>query len=219
LFDKEVQDMAKGILGKKIGMTQIFSPEGKAVPVTVIEAGPCVVVQKKAVPTDGYEAIQLGFGEKKERLVNQPMKGHFNKAGVKPYRFLHELRVSAGDDFTLGQEIKADVFSEGEWVDVTGTSKGKGFAGVIKRWNFNRASMTHGSMYHRRPGSLGATDPARVFKGRKMPGRLGHVQVTIQGLQVVKVDAVRNLLLVKGAIPGANGGYVVVKKTVKRAKQ
>jgi large subunit ribosomal protein L3 len=211
--------MAKGILGKKIGMTQIFSPEGKAVPVTVIEAGPCVVVQKKAVPTDGYEAIQLGFDAKKERLVNRPMKGHFNKAGVKPYRFLHELRVAADDDFAVGQEINADVFSEGEWVDVTGTSKGKGFAGVIKRWNFNRAAMTHGSMYHRRPGSLGATDPARVFKGRKMPGRMGHQQVTIQGLQVVRVDAGRNLLLIKGAIPGANGGYVVVKKTVKRAKQ
>jgi large subunit ribosomal protein L3 len=211
--------MAKGILGKKIGMTQIFSPEGKAVPVTVIEAGPCVIIQKKAVATDGYEAIQLGFGAKKERLVNKPMKGHFNKAGVKMCRFLHELKVAAGANYNLGQEIKADVFKEGDWVDVTGTSKGKGFAGVIKRWNFNRASMTHGSMYHRRPGSLGATDPARVFKGRKMPGRLGGERVTIQGLQVVKVDAERNLLLVKGAIPGANGGYVVIKSTVKRAKQ
>jgi large subunit ribosomal protein L3 len=211
--------MAKGILGKKIGMTQIFSPEGKAIPVTVIEAGPCVIIQKKTVATDGYEAIQLGFGAKKERLVNKPLKGHFNKGGVKTCRFLHELKVAVGESYNLGQEIKADVFKEGDWVDVTGTSKGKGFAGVIKRWNFNRASMTHGSMYHRRPGSLGATDPARVFKGRKMPGRLGGERVTVQGLQVVKVDAERNLLLVKGAIPGANGGYIVVKSTVKRAKQ
>ncbi|HYH01875.1 MAG TPA: 50S ribosomal protein L3 [Bacillota bacterium] len=211
--------MAKGILGKKVGMTQIFTPEGKAVPVTVVEAGPCVVVQKKTVTTDGYEAIQLGFSEKKERLTNKPMKGHFSKANVKPFKFLHEIRVAADENYNLGQEIKADVFSEGEWVDVTGTTKGKGFAGVIKRWNFNRASMTHGSMYHRRPGSLGATDPARVFKGRKMPGRLGGDQVTTQGLQVVKVDPERNLLLIKGAIPGANGAFVVVKKTVKRAKQ
>jgi large subunit ribosomal protein L3 len=211
--------MAKGILGKKIGMTQIFSPEGKAVPVTVVEAGPCLVVQKKVVATDGYEAVQLGFCEKKERLVNKPMKGHFNKAGVKPYRFLHEIKVAADANLSLGQEIKADVFTEGEWVDVTGTSKGKGFAGVIKRWNFSRGPMGHGSMYHRRPGSLGATDPARVFKGRKMPGRMGNEQITIQGLQVVKVDAQRNLLLIKGAIPGANGAYVVIKTTVKRAKQ
>jgi large subunit ribosomal protein L3 len=211
--------MANGILGRKLGMTQIFSPQGRAVPVTVVEAGPCVVVQKKTVAIDGYDAIQLGFAEKKENLANKPMKGHFGKAGVKPHRFLHEMKIASVEQFNPGQEIKADIFKEGEWVDVTGTSKGKGFAGVIKRWNFNRASMTHGSMYHRRPGSLGATDPARVFKGRKMPGRLGGEQVTIQGLQVVKVDADRNLLLIKGAIPGANGAYVVVKKTVKRAKQ
>lgn len=211
--------MAKGILGKKIGMTQVFTPEGRAVPVTVVEAGPCVVVQKKTATTDGYDAIQLGFSEKKEHLVNKPMKGHFSKASVKPRRFLHEIKLAADDNYSLGQEVKADIFSEGEWVDVTGTSKGKGFAGVIKRWNFNRAPMAHGSMYHRRPGSLGATDPARVFKGRKMPGRLGGDQTTIQGLQVVKVDPERNLLLIKGAIPGANGAFVVVKKTVKRAKQ
>lgn len=211
--------MAKGILGKKIGMTQIFSPEGRAVPVTVVQAGPCVVVQKKTMATDGYEAIQLGFDEKKERLTNKPMKGHFKKAGVKAYRFLREVEVSPGENYDLGQELKADIFSEGEWVDVTGTSKGKGFAGVIKRWNFNRAPMMHGSMYHRRPGSLNATDPARVFKGRKLPGRLGGERTTIQGLQVAKVDADRNLLLIKGAIPGANGAYVMVKKTVKRAKQ
>lgn len=210
--------MAKGILGRKVGMTQIFNPEGQAIPVTVIEAGPCVIIQKKSVATDGYEAIQLGFAEKKEHLVNKPMKGHFNKAGVKPLRFIHEIRVDSGENYDLGQEIKADVFHEGEFVDVTGTSKGKGFAGVIKRWNFNRAAMTHGSMYHRRSGSLGATDPARVFKGRKLPGRLGGEKTTIQGLQVAKVDPERNLLLIKGSIPGANGSFVVVKETVVRAK-
>lgn len=211
--------MAKGILGKKIGMTQIFNPEGRAVPVTVVQAGPCVIVQKKTVATDGYEAIQLGFDEKKERLTNKPMKGHFKKAGSKSFRILREFDVNAGENYDLGQELKADLFNEGEWVDVTGISKGKGFAGVMKRWNFTRAAMTHGSMYHRRPGSLNATDPARVFKGRKLPGRLGGVQTTIQGLQVAKVDAERNLLLIKGAIPGAKGAYVMVKKTVKRAKQ
>jgi large subunit ribosomal protein L3 len=211
--------MAKGILGKKVGMTQVFVTDGKAVPVTVLEAGPCVVIQKKTVATDGYDAIQLGFGEQKERLSNKPMKGHFSKAGSKPFKFLRELKMDSGESFELGQVLKADVFSEGEFVDVTGTSKGKGFAGVIKRWNFNRASMTHGSMYHRRTGSLGATDAARVFKGRRLPGRLGGVQNTIQGLKIVRVDSERNLLLIKGAIPGPNGSFVVVKKTVKRAKQ
>jgi len=211
--------MAKGILGKKIGMTQIFNPQGQAVPVTVVQAGPCVVVQKKTIATDGYEAIQLGFDQKKERLTNKPLKGHFKKAGVNSFHILREITVNPGENYDLGAEIKADIFNEGEWVDVTGTSKGKGFAGVIKRWNFNRAPMGHGSMYHRRPGSLNATDPARVFKGRKLPGRLGGARVTTQGLQVVKVDPERNLLLIKGSIPGANGAYVVVKKTVKRAKQ
>ncbi len=211
--------MAKGILGKKIGMTQVFVSNGQAVPVTVLEAGPCVVTQKKTVATDGYDAIQLGFSEQKERLSNKPMKGHFSKAGVKPFKFLKELHVDTDENFELGQVLKADVFAEGEYVDVTGTSKGKGFAGVIKRWNFNRAPMAHGSMYHRRTGSLGATDPARVFKGRRLPGRLGGVQTTVQGLKVVRVDAERNLILIKGAIPGPNGAFVVVKKTVKAAKQ
>lgn len=210
--------MAKEILGKKIGMTQVFSPEGQAIPVTVIEAGPCVVVQKKATATDGYDAVQVGFLEKKERLVNKPMKGHFGKAGVKPYRFLREIKTESGENFDLGQEIKVDIFSEGDYVDVTGTSKGKGFVGVIKRWNFNRAPMAHGSMYHRRSGSLCATDPARVFKGRKLPGHMGGEQRTVQKLKVVKVDAERNLLLVKGAVPGANGSMITVKKTVKRVK-
>lgn len=200
-------------------MTQIFGKEGQVYPVSVVEAGPCVVVQKKTVENDGYEAIQLGFSIKKERLVNKPMKGHFAKAGVKPRRFLKEIKVDAGESYDLGQEIKVDIFNEGEYVDVAGISKGKGFAGVIKRWNFNRAAMTHGSMYHRRTGSLGATDPARVFKGRKLPGRMGGVQTTVQGLKIVKVDPERNLLLIKGAIPGPKGSFVVVKKTVIRAKQ
>ena len=212
--------MAKGILGKKVGMTQVFRPDGRAVPVTVNEAGPCFVVQKKTSATDGYEAIQLGFGERKDRLVNKPMKGHFKKSGIgKTFKFVKEIRLSTGDNYDLGQEIKADLFNEGEYVDVTGTSKGKGFAGVIKRWNFNRAPMAHGSMYHRRTGSLGATDPARVFKGRRLPGRLGGVQTTIQGLEVIKVDSGRNILLIKGAVPGANGSFVVVKETVKNAKK
>ncbi len=211
--------MTKGILGKKIGMTQIFTPEGRAVPVTVIEAGPCYVVQKKTDANDGYNAVQLGFGDRKERLTNKPLLGHFAKANVKPVKFLREFKVDSAENYDLGQEIKADIFAEGEYVDVTGTSKGKGFAGVIKRWNFNRAPMAHGSMYHRRPGSLCATDPARVFKGRKLPGRLGGVRTTTQGLQVAKIDLNRNLLLIKGAVPGANGSFVIVRQTVKRAKQ
>ena len=211
--------MAKGILGKKIGMTQIFSPEGRAIPVTVIEAGPCVVVQKKTTDTDGYDAIQIGFGERRERLFNKPIKGHFAKAGVKPLRVLREFGVADGESYEVGQVLKADIFNEGEFVDVIGTSKGKGFAGVIKRHNFTRAAMTHGSMYHRRPGSLNATDPARVFKGRRLPGRMGSERVTIQGLEIVKVDPERNIILVKGSVPGNRGSMIVVKKTVVRAKQ
>jgi large subunit ribosomal protein L3 len=213
------QEMAKGILGKKIGMTQVFNSKGQAIPVTVVEAGPCIVVQKKATATDGYDAIQLGFSEQKERLVNKPMQGHFRKSGIgKNFKFVKEIKLDSGENYDLGQEIKADVFNEGEYVDVTGTSKGKGFAGVIKRWNFNRASMTHGSMYHRRTGSLGATDPARVFKGRRLPGRMGGIQTTIQRLEVIKVDSSRNILLIKGAVPGANGSYLIVKKTIKNTK-
>ncbi|NLG83904.1 MAG: 50S ribosomal protein L3 [Firmicutes bacterium] len=212
--------MAKGILGRKIGMTQIFGADGQAIPVTVVEAGPCVVVQKKSTTTDGYEAIQLGFGEKRERLFNKPLRGHFAKHGITPRRFLREIRLEEGDpSYEVGQEIKVDIFREGEYVDVTGRSKGKGFAGVIKRWNFNRAPMAHGSMYHRRVGSLCATDPARVFKNRKLPGRMGGERVTVQGLRVVKVDPERNLLLVKGAVPGPKGGLLIIKETVKRAKR
>ncbi len=207
--------MPKGILGRKVGMTQIFNDAGQAIPVTVIEAGPCIVVQKKTPERDGYSAIQLGFGEKPERLVNKPLKGHFAKAGVRPLRFLRELRVENVEDYQVGQEIKADVFAIGERVDVVGTSRGRGFAGGIKRHGFHRGPMAHGSKYHRRPGSLGAKGPARVFKGRKLPGHYGVERVTVQNLEVVRVDPQRNLLAVKGAVPGPRGGLLLVKETVK----
>lgn len=211
--------MPNGILGKKVGMTQVFTPEGQAVPVTVVEAGPCVIVQAKTVENDGYNAIQLGFVPVKEQRATKPVRGHFSKAGLKPMRFLREVALEEGEAFAPGQEIKADIFSEGEFVDVTGTSKGKGFTGVVKRHNFNRAAMTHGSMYHRRTGSMNATDPARVFKGRRLSGHLGVERVTIQGLQVVRVDAERNLLLIKGSVPGAKGSLIFVHRTVKNAKK
>jgi len=207
--------MPKGIIGRKVGMTQVFTGEGQAVPVTVVEAGPCVVVQKKTEANDGYTAVQLGFGEKKERLFNKPLKGHFGRAGVKPLRFLRELRVEDPDSYQVGQEIKADIFAPGERVDVVGTSKGRGFSGGIKRHGFHRGPMAHGSKYHRRPGSLGAKGPARVFKGRKLPGHYGVARVTVQNLEVVRVDAERNLLAIKGAIPGPRGGLVLVKSSVK----
>jgi len=207
--------MAKGILGKKLGMTQIFTDEGKVVPVTVIEAGPCVVVQKKTVETDGYNAIQVGFDEKRVNLVNKPAKGHFAKANVKPLRYLKEFRVEDAGQYEVGQQINADVFEAGEFVDVVGTSKGKGFAGGIKRHGFQRGPMAHGSKYHRRPGSLGAKGPARVFKGRKLPGRTGGERVTVQNLEVVKIDLERNLLVVKGAVPGPKNSLLMVKSSVK----
>jgi large subunit ribosomal protein L3 len=212
--------LAKGILGKKIGMTQVFNAQGRLVPVTVVETGPCMVVQKKNEEKDGYTSIQLGFMEKRENIVNKPLKGHFAKAGVKPMRYLREIRLTAeeSENYQVGQEIKADLFQEGEKVDVIGTSKGKGFAGVIKRYNFHRGPMAHGSMYHRRPGSLGATDPARVFKGRRLPGRMGGERVTVQGLEIVKVDPEKNVLLIKGAVPGRNGALLLVRETVKAAK-
>lgn len=206
--------MSKGLLGKKIGMTQVFV-DGKAVPVTVVEAGPCFVVQKKTIENDGYNAIQVGFVEGKERNTNKPLQGHFAKAGLKPYKYLTEFRTDNTDDFTVGQEIKADIFADGDLIDVTGTSKGKGFTGAIKRHGFSTGRATHGSRYHRGPGSLGAKGPARVFKGRKLAGRAGGDTVTIQNLPVVKVDSDRNLLLVKGAIPGPNKSLVVIKSAVK----
>lgn len=210
--------MKKGILGKKLGMTQVFDDAGRVIPVTVIEAGPCVVVQKKTVETDGYASIQVGFGDIKEKLVNKPRKGHFKKFGVAPRRYLREFRLENVDGLNVGDELKADTFEAGELVDVTGTSKGKGFAGGIKRWNFRRGPEAHGSKYHRAPGTLGFRAAARVPKGRKLPGRLGGERVTIQGLRVVRVDTERNLLLVKGAVPGAKGSLVIVRDSVKNKR-
>lgn len=207
--------MPKGILGRKIGMTQIFTDKGLAIPVTVIEAGPCVVVQKRTPEKDGYKAIQIGFGEKRERLFTKPLKGHFDKSGVRPLRYLRELRVDDPGAYEVGQEIKADIFALGEKVDVVGTSKGKGFAGGIKRHGFHRGPMAHGSKYHRRPGSLGAKGPARVYKGRKLPGHMGAERVTVANLEVIRVDGDRNLLAIKGAIPGPKGGLVLVKPSTK----
>lgn len=210
--------MPKAILGKKIGMTQIFDEAGQAVPVTVIEAGPCIVVQKRTVENDGYSAVQLGFEEQKEQRVNKPRLGHFRAAGVKPTRYLREVRVTEGDalaDLEVGAEVKADLFEAGEYVDVSGVSKGKGFSGVVKRHNFGRGAMTRGSRYHRGVGALGATGPARVFPGRKLAGRMGGERTTIQGLKVIRVDADRNLILVRGSVPGPRGGLVLVKETVK----
>ncbi len=207
--------MKKGILGKKVGMTQIFTETGLSVPVTVIEAGPCYVVQKKTPDKEGYGAIQIGFGVKREKLFNKPMKGHFDKASVKPLRYLRELRLDDFDNYQVGQEIKADVFAVGDKVDVTGTSKGRGFSGGIKRHGFHRGPMAHGSKYHRRPGSLGAMGPARVFKGRRLPGQYGAARTTVQNLEVVKVNPENNLLAIKGAIPGPKGSLVIIKDSVK----
>ncbi|PKM90543.1 MAG: 50S ribosomal protein L3 [Firmicutes bacterium HGW-Firmicutes-12] len=207
--------MLKAILGTKVGMTQIFDEAGKAVPVTVVQAGPCVVVQKKTKENDGYNAIQVGYGDVKEQNVNKPLKGHFAKNQVKPVRVIKEFRVEDSEAFQIGQEIKADVFALGEWVDVTGISKGKGFAGTIRRHNMHRGPMTHGSKNHRRPSSAGAKGPARIFRGRKMPGRLGGERITVQKLLVVKVDPERNMLLVRGAIPGPRRTLVTIKSSVK----
>lgn len=206
--------MSKGILGKKLGMTRIFQ-DGKVIPVTVIEAGPCVVTQIKTKENDGYEAIQVGFSPVKENKVNKPTKGHFAKAGVEPLRYLREFRVDNVADYTIGQVIKLDIFEDGEKVDVIGKGKGKGFAGVIKRHNYHCGPMSHGSRFHRRPGSLGAMGPARVFKGKPLPGRMGGNRVTVQNLTVAKVDVDRNVILVKGAIPGAKKGLVTVRCAVK----
>lgn len=205
--------MTKGILGKKLGMTQVFTPEGLVIPVTVIQAGPCVVLQKKDVENDGYEAIQLGFEDQKEKNANKPELGHAKKAGSTPKRYVREFREVNAGEYEVGQELKADIFSAGEYVDVTGTSKGKGFQGVIKRHGQSRGPMAHGSRYHRRPGSMGSIQANRVPKGKNLPGHMGSETVTLQNLEVVRVDAERNLLLVKGSIPGPKNSYVKVKIT------
>ena len=208
----------KGILGKKIGMTQIFTEVGEVVPVTVVEAGPVVITQIKTVEKDGYNAVQVGFGDVKEKSLNKPQKGHLAAANVLK-KHLKEFRVDAVEEFTVGQEIKADLFAAGEKIDVTGTSKGKGFQGPIKRHGQSRGPESHGSRYHRRPGSMGACSfPGRVFKNKKLAGHMGSVKVTVQNLEVVRVDADKNLILVKGAIPGPKGSMVTIKEAVKSSK-
>ena len=208
--------MKKAILATKVGMTQIFNEDGVLVPVTVLQAGPCVVTQVKTVENDGYSAVQVGFGDIREKLVNKPKKGHFAKAGVTAKRFLKEFRLEDAESYTLGQEIKADVFAAGDKVDATAKSKGKGFQGAIKRHGQSRGPMAHGSKYHRHAGSNGsATTPGRVFKGKHMPGHMGAVRVTVQNLEVVRVDAEKNLILVKGAVPGPKKSLVMLKESVK----
>ena len=210
--------MKKGIIGKKIGMTQIFDEKGNVIPVTVIEAGPCVVAQVKTMETDGYDALQLGFGEVKTKHINKPEMGHFAKSKIENKKHLREFRLESIEGVKVGDEIKADVFQVGEKVDIQGTSKGKGFQGVIKRHGQHRGPMGHGSMYHRRPGSMGATStPGRVFKGKKLPGHMGRVTVTVQNLDVVRVDMDKNVLLIKGSVPGAKGAILKIKSAV-RAK-
>ena len=209
--------MQKGIIGKKIGMTQIFDETGKVIPVTVLEAGPCVVSQKKTVENDGYAAIQVGFGDLKAHRVNKPMKGHFAKGNVAPKRTLREFRLENTDAYNVGDLIKADIFAVGDKVDVTGTSKGKGYAGAIKRWGLHRLKETHGTgPVARHAGSNGPiSDPSRVFKGKRLPGHMGAEQVTVQNLMVAKIDAENNLIAVKGAVPGPNGGIVVIRDSMK----
>ena len=208
--------MNKGLIGKKIGMTQLFDENGKVIPVTVVEAGPCTVVQKKTIENDGYEAIQVGFGDVKVQRVNKPMAGHFKKADVAPKKVLKEFRLENIADVNVGDILKADTFAVGDRVDVVGTSKGKGTAGVIKRWNFSRLKETHGTgPVHRHGGSLGVIDPARIFKGKKMAGHLGTEKVTVQNLDIVKVDVENNLIAIKGAIPGPKNGIVVIADSVK----
>ena len=208
--------MQKGLIGKKIGMTQLFDENGKVIPVTVVEAGPCTVVQKKTIENDGYEAIQVGFGDVKVQRVNKPMAGHFKKADVAPKKVLKEFRLENIADINVGDVLKADIFAVGDRVDVVGTSKGKGTAGVIKRWNFSRLKETHGTgPVHRHGGSLGVIDPARIFKGKKMAGHLGTEKVTVQNLDIVKVDVENNLIAIKGAIPGPKNGIVVIADSVK----
>lgn len=212
--------MIKGILGKKLGMTQIFAGDGKRIPVTVVEAGPCVVLQKKTVATDGYNALQLGFGERKAHRTNKPEMGHFRKAGKGAFDALREIRVDNVDEFNVGDEVTcAGIFAAGDNIDVIGTSKGKGFQGVIKRWNFAGGRATHGSMFHRSSGSIGCSAwPSRVFKGKKMAGQMGNARVTTQNLQVVEVRPEQNLVLVKGAIPGPKNGLVMIRKGIKTKK-
>lgn len=208
--------MKKALLATKVGMTQIFNENGALIPVTVLQAGPCSVTQVKTVENDGYSAVQVGFGDIREILVNKPRKGHFAKAGVANKKYLKEFKFENAADFTVGQEIKVDIFAEGDRIDATGTSKGKGFQGAIKRHGQSRGPMAHGSKFHRHAGSNGAaTSPGRVFKGKHMPGQMGNVKVTVQNLEVVKIDTENNVILVKGAVPGPKKAMVILKETVK----
>ena len=210
--------MKKAILATKVGMTQIFDENGALVPVTVLQAGPCVVTQVKTVENDGYEAVQVGFVDKREKLVNKPVKGHFDKAGVSYKRYVRELKLENAGEYSVKDEIKADVFAAGDRIDATAISKGKGFQGAIKRHGQHRGPMAHGSKFHRHAGSNGAaSDPSKVFKGKKMPGQMGNKKITIQNLEVVRVDAENNLLLVKGSVPGPKKCLVTIKETVKAA--
>ena len=211
--------MKKAILATKVGMTQIFNEDGVLTPVTVLQAGPCVVTQVKTVENDGYDAVQVGFVDKREKLVNKPMKGQFDKAGVSYKRFLKEFKFDNAAEYAVAQEIKADIFEAGDKIDATAVSKGKGFQGAIKRHGQSRGPMAHGSKFHRHAGSNGAaSDPSKVFKGKKMPGQMGNVKVTVQNLEVVKVDTENNLLLVKGSVPGPKKSLVTIKESVKTVK-
>jgi large subunit ribosomal protein L3 len=208
--------MKKGIIGKKIGMSQVFDSEGNVIPVTVIEAGPVKIVQKKTLGKEGYNAIQIAYQDTKANKVTKPLKGHFDKAGVEYKKFLRELRIDNIDNAEVGQEIKVDIFEPGERVDVVGISKGKGYAGVVKRWKQGRGPMTHGSKYHRGVGSMGgSSSPSRTFKGKQMPGRMGGDRVTVLNLEVIKSDPEHNMLLVKGAVPGPKGGLLLIRDSVK----
>ena len=208
--------MKKAIIAKKIGMTQVFAEDGRLVPVTVLEAGPCAVIQKKTVENDGYEAVQVGFADQREKLANKPKKGHFAKAGVSLKRFVKEFRFENSAEYEIGAEIKADIFAAGDKVDVSGVSKGKGYASTIKRYNAQRGPMGHGSKSHRVTGSMGSSaTPSNVKKGKRMPGHMGAVNVTLQNVEIVRADADKNLILIKGAVPGAKGAILVIKESVK----
>ena len=210
--------MKAGIIGRKLGMTQLIMENGDAVTVTVVEAGPCQVVQKKSISVDGYNSVQLGYLDKRVNIVNKPLKGHFNKASVAPVRYLREIRCEDVDGYEAGQPVTVDMFSEGDFVDVTGVSKGKGTAGVMKRWGFGGGRASHGAeKVHRKPGSIGCSaTPSRVFKGRKMAGRLGNARVTVQNLTVARVRSEENIILIKGAVPGHRDGLLIIKKAVKK---
>ena len=211
--------MKKAILATKVGMTQIFNEDGVLTPVTVLQAGPCVVTQVKTEDNDGYKAVQVGFVDKREKLINKPMKGHFDKAGVSYKRYVREFKFENAEEYAVAQDIKADIFTAGDKIDATAISKGKGFQGAIKKNGQHRGPMAHGSKFHRHQGSNGAcSDPSKVFKGKGMPGHMGHKQITVQNLEIVKVDVENNLLLVKGAVPGPKKALVTVKETVKSGK-